>query len=67
MQGRKNEREEKGRVEMEKLLKDRECIHCAKFFECEGKPKEVKYCINYAERKNKDGRCEMDQNHHRCI
>lgn len=35
------------------LKKDRECIHCEKFFECEGKPKEVKQCINFVERKKR--------------
>jgi len=33
------------------LKKDRECIHCEKFFDCDGKPKEVKLCVNFIERK----------------
>ena len=39
----------------DELKKDRECIHCEKFFECEGKPKEVKQCINFTERKKENG------------
>jgi hypothetical protein len=37
-----------------KLIKDKECIHCRKFFECNGKPKN-KPCVNLEEIK-KDGR-----------
>lgn len=41
---------------MEKeLKKNRECIQCEKFFECEGKPKDVKRCINFKERKREHG------------
>ena len=36
---------------MDKPKKDRECIRCEKFFECEGKPQDVKRCINFTERK----------------
>ena len=39
----------------EKLKKDKECMHCEKFFDCPGKPDEVKMCINFKERKQKDG------------
>lgn len=39
-------------MESEKLKKDRECIHCVKFFDCPGKPPEVKNCIQYIERKD---------------
>jgi hypothetical protein len=41
----------------EKPTKDKECIHCKKFWECEGKPIDKKkklLCVNYEERK--DGR-----------
>ena len=38
-----------------KLKKDRECIHCERFFDCPGKPEGVKECLNLVERKNKDG------------
>lgn len=41
---------------MEKMLKDKECIMCEKFFDCKGKPKEVKQCLNFKERKKKNGR-----------
>ena len=41
----------------DELKKDRECIHCEKFFECEGKPEGVERCINFTERKKEDGRC----------
>lgn len=37
------------------LKKDRECLHCEKFFDCDGKPKEVRRCLNFVERKSKDG------------
>lgn len=39
-----------------KLVKDRECIHCKKFFECEGKPEKDKQCLQYEERKEDDVR-----------
>lgn len=39
-----------------KLTKTRECIHCEKFFDCNGKPKEVARCVNFVERKKQDGR-----------
>ena len=35
--------------------KTKECIRCAKFFDCKGKPKGVDRCVNFVERKN-DGR-----------
>lgn len=38
-------------MEEQKPKKDRNCLHCEYFFECEGKPMQVKYCINYKERK----------------
>lgn len=40
----------------EEPKKDKECIQCDRFFECKGKPPEVKYCINFRERKNGNGR-----------
>lgn len=40
---------------MEERKKDRECVQCTKFFECEGKPKEVKRCIAFQERKKQNG------------
>ena len=39
----------------EVLKKDRECIYCEKFFDCPGKPKDVKQCINFKERKDENG------------
>ena len=39
----------------EVLKKDRECIHCEKFFDCPGKPEKVKLCVNFVERKDEDG------------
>jgi hypothetical protein len=36
---------------MEKLLKDKECLHCEKFFDCQGKPKGTKECLQFEERK----------------
>jgi hypothetical protein len=39
-----------------KLTKNRECIRCDKFFECDGKPKEVVRCVNFVERKQKNGK-----------
>ena len=41
---------------MEKTLKDKECIKCEKFFDCKGKPENVKHCLYFKERKDKDGR-----------
>lgn len=40
---------------MDKLVKDKECIQCNKFFDCKGKPKGNGPCVNFEERK-KDGR-----------
>ena len=37
------------------LKKDRECIHCEKFFDCPGKPVTVKMCLNFKEGKKEDG------------
>lgn len=39
-----------------KIVKDTECLHCKKFFDCKGKPKSNVSCVSYEERK-KDGRC----------
>lgn len=36
--------------EEKKLHKNKECIHCEKFFECKGKPKEVDVCLQFKER-----------------
>lgn len=38
-----------------KLTKTRECIQCAKFFECKGKPPKVDRCVNFVERMNGNG------------
>ena len=38
-----------------KLVKDRECIKCEKFFDCKGKP-ENKICIYFEQRKEKENR-----------
>ena len=40
----------------ERITKDKECIHCEKFFECDGKPAKVKLCVNFVGRKEEDGR-----------
>ena len=34
----------------EKLIHDKECIHCKKFFDCKGKPRNTS-CVNLEERK----------------
>lgn len=39
--------------ESEKLKKDRECIHCEHFFDCEGKPENVERCLMFKEREVK--------------
>lgn len=39
---------------MEELKKDRECLHCERFFDCAGKPKEVDQCLMFEERKDKN-------------
>ena len=36
-------------------MKDRECIKCEKFFDCEGKPKGVDKCLYFTERKKDNG------------
>lgn len=36
---------------MEELKKDKECLHCEKFFDCRGKPKDIKECLQFEERK----------------
>jgi hypothetical protein len=55
MQRYKQGRQKESRLEMEKLLKDKECLHCEKFFDCKGKPKDVKECLNFKERKDLKG------------
>ena len=56
MQNHKKEREERSRLAMAKMVKDKECINCEKFFDCKGKPEGVKNCLNFTERKKDDGR-----------
>lgn len=34
----------------EKLIKNQECIGCKKIFECPGKLRSTKACVNYEER-----------------
>jgi len=36
-------------TDKEKLIKDTECIHCARFFDCEGKPKGSE-CLHFLKR-----------------
>lgn len=41
---------------------DRQCASCLKVLDCQGKPKEVKDCINYKGRGDKGGkRSQMDK------
>ena len=40
-------------MEEEKVIHDRECQTCKKLFTCEGKPADVKRCVNYKERKDR--------------
>ena len=35
--------------EEKKLIKDRECIHCERLFDCKGKPEGVK-CVAFTQR-----------------
>ena len=51
---------------MSDLVKTRECIRCRKFFECKGKPKD-KPCVNFEERNDGNGRCQVDKDNHRRI
>ena len=37
-------------------VKSKECIHCDRFFECKGRPKNVVRCVNFVERKSFNGR-----------
>lgn len=46
---------------MSELVKDRECIHCEKFFDCQGKPR-GSICVNFEERKKDDGRNIQERN-----
>lgn len=39
--------------EEEKLIHNRECQTCKKLFVCNGKPVDVKRCVNYKERKDR--------------
>lgn len=43
--------------------KDKTCVRCEHIFTCKGKPEGVTLCLNFKERKKKDGRCEMDKDH----
>lgn len=45
---------QKMKTETNELTHDKECMHCEKFFDCEGKPKNVDRCIEFKERKNND-------------
>lgn len=46
----RQQREEKAR-KIDGLYKDRECLHCEKFFDCDGKRRGVDSCLNFQERK----------------
>ena len=37
--------------------KDRACVRCENIFTCKGKPEGVTLCLNFKERKKKDGGC----------
>lgn len=37
---------------MEKLKKDKECLHCEKFFDCKGKPEKITNCLNFEKKKD---------------
>lgn len=37
---------------MEELKKDKECLHCDRFFDCKGKPPDVDNCLQFKERKD---------------
>lgn len=37
------------------LKKDRECLHCKNFWDCEGKPRSTERCINFNEREELKG------------
>ena len=39
--------------EEEKVIHDRECQSCKRLFVCNGKPADVKRCVNYKERKDR--------------
>lgn len=47
------------------LKKDRNCLRCEKFFDCPGKPEDVKDCLNLIERKREDERMDktVPKNH----
>ena len=46
-----------------KLIKDKECIHCKRLFNCDGKPRENALCLHFKEREN--GRSEVDKDNYR--
>ena len=51
-----------------KPLHDVECITCKKFFECKhGKEKFGQPCISFEERRETNGRSQMDKDNHRCL
>ena len=35
----------------EQIIKDKDCISCDKFFDCDGKPRRVERCVNKVERR----------------
>lgn len=43
-------------TEYKELIKDRDCLKCKKFFDCEGKPRGNKNCLNFEERKKERGK-----------
>ena len=40
-------------MEEEKVIHDRECQTCKRLFVCNGKPADVRRCVNYKERKDR--------------
>lgn len=50
---------------MGELHKNKECIHCEKLFDCKGKPRKVDLCLHFTERKQEDGRSQMDKDVHK--
>ena len=54
-------------TEQKKRIFDVNCITCRRFFECNGKAHKDQLCVMYEERKDDDGRSQMDKDNHRCI
>ena len=44
--------EKEEQTEEQTRIKDRECVNCVLLFECKGKPRHIKQCLYFKERRH---------------